>query len=152
MNSNRLSRSRSDRMLGGVCGGLGKYLGIDSNLVRLFFVLFTLTGGFGVLLYLALWLIFPVDDQVIEGSGRPFDPSDFSDRAREMGADFRQAMHSSNPNAAKILGIGLVIVGVVFLVQNLNIPWLRWLRTDLFWPALLILAGAALVFRAVKKE
>jgi hypothetical protein len=45
-----------------------------------------------------------------------------------------------------------VIVGVVFLVQNLNIPWLSWLRTDLFWPALLILAGAALVFRAVKKE
>jgi phage shock protein PspC (stress-responsive transcriptional regulator) len=48
MNTNRLSRSRSDRMLGGVCGGLGKYLGIDSNIVRFFFILFTLTGGFGL--------------------------------------------------------------------------------------------------------
>ncbi len=152
MNTNRLSRSRVDRMLGGVCGGLGRYLGIDSNIVRLFFVLFTLTGGFGVLLYLALWLILPVDDETIEGSGQPFGPADIGDRARGMGTDLRQAMHNSNPNAAKILGIGLVVVGVVYLLQSLNIPWLRWLRTDIFWPALLILAGAALVFRAVKKE
>ena len=127
MNTNRLARSRLDRMLGGVCGGLGKYLGIDSNLVRLFFVLFTLTGGFGVLLYLALWLIFPVEDDVEAMSGKPFEPSDFGDRAREMGADVRQAMRNSNPNAAKILGIGLVVVGTIFLVQNLNIPWLSWL-------------------------
>lgn len=152
MNTSRMSRSRADRMLGGVCGGLGKYLGINSNLVRLFFVLFTLTGGFGVLLYLVLWLIFPASDEAVEESGRPFDPSDFGERAREMGADFRQAVHHSNPNAAKLLGIGLVIVGAIFLVQNLNIPWLSWLRTDIFWPALLILAGAALVFRAVKKD
>jgi phage shock protein PspC (stress-responsive transcriptional regulator) len=134
-----------------VCGGLGKYLGIDANLVRLFFVLFKLTGGFGVLLYLALWLIFTADDEAAEGSGQPFEPPDFGKRAHEMGADLRQAVHNSNPNAAKILGIGLVIVGAVFLVQNLNIPWLSWLRTDIFWPALLILAGAALVFRAIKK-
>jgi phage shock protein C len=151
MNTNRLSRSRADRMLGGVCGGLGRYLGIDSNIVRLFFVLFTLTGGFGVLLYLALWLILPVDDATFENSGQSFGPSDFGDRARGMGEDLRQAMHNSNPNAAKILGIGLVVVGVIFLVQSLNIPWLAWLRTDIFWPALLILAGAALVFRAIKK-
>lgn len=152
MNTNRLSRSRSDRMLGGVCGGLGKYLGIDSNIVRFFFILFTLTGGFGVLLYLALWLIIPADDETTEVSGRPFDAAEFGNRARGMGADLRQAMHNSNPNAAKILGIGLVVAGAVFLIQNLNIPWLSWLRTDIFWPALLILAGAALVFRAIKKD
>lgn len=152
MNTNRISRSRLDRMLGGVCGGLGRYLRIDSNLVRLFFVLFTLTGGFGVLLYFALWLIIPVEDSAAESSGRPFEPGDLGDRAREMGADMRQAFRFSNPNAAKILGIGLLIVGVVSLLQALNIPWLRWLRTDIFWPALLILAGAALVFRAIKKD
>jgi phage shock protein C len=152
MNTNRISRSRADRMLGGVCGGLGRYLGIDSNLVRLFFVLFTLTGGFGVLLYMALWLIIPVEDSAAESSGRPFEPGDLGDRAREMGADLRQAVRMSNPNAAKILGIGLVLVGVIYLVQAINIPWLRWLRTDIFWPALLILAGAALVFRAIKKD
>jgi phage shock protein C len=139
-------------MLGGVCGGLGRYLNIDSNIVRLFFVIFTLTGGFGVLLYLALWLILPVDDESIQGSGQPFGASDIGDRARGMGDDLRQAMHNSNPNSAKILGIGLVVVGAVFLVQNLNIPWLHWLRTDIFWPALLILAGAVLVFRAFRKS
>jgi uncharacterized protein (DUF983 family) len=101
---------------------------------------------------LALWLIIPADDETTEVSGRPFDAAEFGNRARGMGADLRQAMHNSNPNAAKILGIGLVVAGAVFLIQNLNIPWLSWLRTDIFWPALLILAGAALVFRAVKKD
>ncbi len=152
MNTNRLTRSRVDRMLGGVCGGLGRYLGIDSNLVRLFFVLFTLTGGFGVLLYLVLWLILPAEDSVEASSGRPFAPSDFNERTREMGADMRQAFHNSNPNAARIFGIGLLVIGVIFLIQALNIPWLHWLRSDVVWPALLILAGAALVVRAMRKD
>jgi phage shock protein C len=47
-------------MLGGVCGGLGEFFGIDPTLVRLFFVLLALLGGHGVLIYLILWLIVPV--------------------------------------------------------------------------------------------
>lgn len=56
----KLYRSRSDQMLGGVCGGLGEYLGLDSTLVRLFFVLATLFSGTGGLLYLILWMIVPL--------------------------------------------------------------------------------------------
>jgi phage shock protein C len=114
MNTNRLSRSRVDRMLGGVCGGLGRYLNIDSNIVRLFFVIFTLTGGFGVLLYLALWLILPVDDETIEASGQPFGPSDIGDRARGMGDDLRQAMRNSNPIHLKSLGLAWWLSGRSF--------------------------------------
>ncbi len=54
-----LRRSLGDRILGGVCGGLGRYFDIDSALVRLGWVLFTLMGGSGVLAYLLAWLIIP---------------------------------------------------------------------------------------------
>jgi len=68
MQGKRLVRSRSDRMLGGVCGGLGEYLGIDPTLVRLFFVLLTFGEGIGVMLYLLLWLLIPAEGSERTGS------------------------------------------------------------------------------------
>jgi phage shock protein PspC (stress-responsive transcriptional regulator) len=56
---NALRRSRTDRWLGGVCGGLAVATGVDAWVWRLMFVLFTLTFGFGALLYLLLWLFVP---------------------------------------------------------------------------------------------
>ncbi len=55
----RLYRSQRDRMLGGVCGGLGEYLGLDPTIIRLIFILLALLGGHGILLYLILWLVIP---------------------------------------------------------------------------------------------
>jgi phage shock protein C len=56
----KLYRSRTDRMISGVCGGLGKYLGIDPTLIRLVFVLLLLFGiGSGLILYVILMFIVP---------------------------------------------------------------------------------------------
>jgi phage shock protein C len=55
----RLTRSESDRMVAGVCGGLGEHFGIDPTLVRIVFVILAVFGGSGLVLYLALWLIVP---------------------------------------------------------------------------------------------
>lgn len=53
-------RSRSDRMVGGVCGGLARMLGADAALVRILLVAATLLGfGTGAVIYLACWLIVP---------------------------------------------------------------------------------------------
>ncbi|WP_312511132.1 PspC domain-containing protein [Massilia sp.] len=54
-----LRRSRLDRWLGGVCGGLARTYGLESWVWRLIFVLFVLTFGFGVLIYLLLWVFIP---------------------------------------------------------------------------------------------
>ena len=55
----RLYRSRTDRMIAGVAGGLGEYLNIDSTVVRLLFVFFFLAGGSGFLVYLVMMLVVP---------------------------------------------------------------------------------------------
>jgi phage shock protein C len=55
-----LRRSRSDRMVAGVCGGLGKFFGIDPVWFRLGFVIAAIPGGFpGILAYLICWIIVP---------------------------------------------------------------------------------------------
>ncbi|TET34270.1 MAG: PspC domain-containing protein [Anaerolineales bacterium] len=55
----KLYRSNDQRMLGGVCGGLGEYFNTDPTIVRLLFVAFALVAGGGLLLYLILWLLIP---------------------------------------------------------------------------------------------
>lgn len=58
--SHKLFRSRKDRFIAGVCGGLGEHFGIDSVWIRLIFILCTLLGGAAVLIYLILWAIVPL--------------------------------------------------------------------------------------------
>ena len=54
-----LTRSETNRMVAGVCGGLGEHFGIDPTIVRIVFVLLAVFGGSGIVLYLVLWLIVP---------------------------------------------------------------------------------------------
>jgi phage shock protein PspC (stress-responsive transcriptional regulator) len=64
-----LRRPVHDRMLAGVCSGVARYLGVDTNLVRIGFVLLAFVGGAALPLYLAGWLLMPEDgaEQSIAG-------------------------------------------------------------------------------------
>lgn len=55
----RLYRSGKERILGGVCGGLGEYFDVDPTIVRLLWILFIFAFGTGILAYLVAWLIVP---------------------------------------------------------------------------------------------
>lgn len=55
----KLYRSRKDRSIAGVCGGLAEYFDIDSTWVRLLFILFFFLGGSAFLIYIVMWLIVP---------------------------------------------------------------------------------------------
>jgi phage shock protein C len=57
----RLHRSRTEKMIAGVCGGLAEYLDVDPTLVRVVWVFVSLLAGVGVLLYLIMWVIMPLD-------------------------------------------------------------------------------------------
>lgn len=59
MSGNKLYRSRDEKMLGGVCGGLAVYLDLDVTLIRVLWVLATLLGGSGLIAYVVLWIIIP---------------------------------------------------------------------------------------------
>ena len=59
VDNRRLYRSRTDRMISGVCGGLGEYLNIDPTVVRLLFALSLLIGGTGLLVYVVMLIVVP---------------------------------------------------------------------------------------------
>ena len=59
MRMKRLYRSGRDKILGGVCGGIGEYLRIDPTIIRLIWVIAALVYGTGIMLYIILWIIIP---------------------------------------------------------------------------------------------
>jgi len=67
MNNKRLYRSQSEKMIAGVCGGLGDYMSLDPTVVRLIFILLFIMGGQGLLVYIILWLTMPLEpEQILE--------------------------------------------------------------------------------------
>jgi len=122
----RLYRSREDYWIAGVCGGLGRYFEVDSNLIRLAFALLAAWNGLGVLLYLVTVLIVP-EEPVREIAVSPAVPPETPDDGRRL----------------RMIGWLLVIGGVYLLFQNLRlfIPVVQ----DQVFPVVLILGGLVLL-------
>lgn len=59
----RLYRSRTERMIGGVCGGLAQYFNIDPTIVRLIFLLLLFAGGAAFLIYIIMWIVVPLEPE-----------------------------------------------------------------------------------------
>ncbi len=94
----RLFRSRTDRMIGGVCGGLGNYFSVDPSLIRLAFVLLLVFGGSGFLLYLILWIVLPDEGRSYtspEETTRA-NAQEIAGRARQFGQDIKTAFGGSS--------------------------------------------------------
>ena len=150
---NRLYRSKTDVILGGVCSGLGKYLHIDPTLVRLFFIIITLAGGVGVLAYIILWIVVPEEETVAQtGNPEVLTNEGLKNRAGEMRDEFVDAVRKPNPNAIKLIGIGLVLYGGYLILKELHLPWLSWLSNGVVWAIVLIAVGILLVLRVARKD
>lgn len=121
----RLYRSTSDRVIGGVSGGLAEYFALDPVWFRIGFVVLALGGGSGVLIYLLMWLVIP---PAPEGYAAP---------ATERGT----------LTGAAVVGVVLVIVGTIALVNTIS-PWMgRYV-----WPIIFLLGGVALIFGGLDRD
>lgn len=128
MRAQRLTRNLTDRVLGGVCGGLGAYVGVNPWWVRALFVILGLfTAGTGVLIYLALWFILPAQTLA--------DIPTQADRERRV----------SLPETVVLVGIGVIIMGLIILARNLGI--LSGTGGDAFLPLVVIGFGFVLLIK-----
>jgi phage shock protein C len=121
----RLYRSRTQKVLGGVCGGLGDYFSMDPVWFRVGFVALALGGGSGVLIYLLMWLIVPEE------------PEGYTPSPAAKG----------ELNGAAVVGIVLMFVGTIALVNTVA-PWLG----QYFWPVILVVGGLALVMGGLNRD
>lgn len=129
----RLHRSRDNRVIAGVCGGIGEYFGIDAVLVRIGFVLLVFAGGLGILAYILGWIFISEEPDW----GRSDPESTFERAVAAAGVEPR--------GGAVVLGLVFVGLGILFL---LDVAWPDFLSWDYLWPLALIAVGAAIVLRA----
>lgn len=129
MQQARLLRSETDKMLGGVCGGLADYLNIDPVLVRLAFVVLVLASGLGLVVYLLLWAIMPAPSQAQPAI-----------RVMDEGVSDPAQLKSRFSPAATV-GIVLILFGGFFLLSQMG-----WVNSA-FWPLVLIGAGLFYLIR-----
>jgi phage shock protein C len=120
----RLYRSRTDRMLGGVAGGLGRYFGVDPVLVRLAWVALAFSG-IGVLAYIVAWIIVP-EEPIGEITEQPADPPPHQSRNDRTGARI-------------VFGSVLIAIGSLLLLD-----WVLPGLDKLLWPLAIIAAGVGL--------
>lgn len=121
----RLYRSTAQRVIAGVCGGLGEYFGVDPIWFRIGFVVLALGGGSGILIYLVLWLVIqPAPDGHVSptpGQGAP--------------------------TGAAVVGAVFMIVGTIALANTIA-PWVG----QYIWPVVFVLVGLALVMGGLNRD
>jgi phage shock protein C len=109
----RLYKSRRDRIIDGVCGGIGEYLGVDPTIVRIIFLLLFFMGGVGLILYIAGMLIIPVNPEHKE--------------AAEVKAKKRPLR---GRGVLFVIGLLLVFIGFGLLLENFGWPVWHFLKVS----------------------
>jgi phage shock protein PspC (stress-responsive transcriptional regulator) len=173
MNHRHLYRSRDDRMLAGVAGGLAELWDADPSFVRIVWALLVvLTGGIALVVYIVMAIVVPEEGDIpavgpaatdastagtnpAQSPGTPPAGAPNSDwrqtrnEARMRAREARAAWRSSHPrdrSAAVVIGVLLVLIGTWFLVRE-YLPTIDW---DWFWPIVLIVLGVLVLVVAVR--
>jgi phage shock protein C len=151
----KLYRSTTDKMLGGVAGGLAEYFDIDSTLVRVLFIVVVFLGGGGIIAYIILWIVVPQKPYELpknpvsqspqeDESGSNFSPDENKSDSFSMsnGGAVSSMTHSGNKQIW--LAIILMVIGSLLLLDNI-FPRFDF---DHYWPVILIGIGIGLLLKA----
>ena len=142
-NTKRLERSRTNRVIAGVCGGLADYFKIDIALMRVLFVVATICGSFGFWMYVILWIVVP--EEYALGPGN-INENSYDDTIDITPNEAREEKKSVN--GAMIASLILIFIGVMALVDNFTpIAWVWKL-----WPVPLIIIGVILIINSKKNN
>lgn len=165
-------RRGSDRILGGVCSGVAAEFHVDPLWVRLGFVLAAFVHGFGVILYVLLWLLMPepadgavpgrsgfdamtadlrhlwteLRDQIGGPGGSPTAPAP-GDGAPASPAPSGPSVQASRSGGSLYLGLALIGIGVIALANNAG--YIIW---EVWWPGILIGIGVLLLIRNANRK
>ncbi len=139
----RLYRSRTDTIVGGVASGLAGYLNTDPALVRIAWaILVPLTGGAALVAYVVAWMVVPEEPKTAQTLTDPEAPSG------EPALATPTPQRAADGHAGVIVGIGLVLIGLWFLLRE-YLPGFDW---SLEWPLFVVAAGVLILVTSLRRR
>lgn len=146
--SRQLYRSEANRVIGGVCGGIGEYFDIDPIFIRLIFLFLFFYSGSGLLIYMILWLVLPSEHATKQMPSRTVRQNwkEMKSSAKDFVSDMKSGSRTNN--SRRIIGVVIIFFGVVFLLDNFNITAFDYIWR--FWPLLLVVFGLVILIRHEK--
>lgn len=139
MNQKKFERLRTNRVIGGVCSGLGQYFNLDPIIFRFTFIALLLAGGSSIFIYLLLLIIIPNEPYVILSKNEAETAKPMQDSTINVTHLPEQTQDSTN----LLFGLILIAGGVMLLLHNL-VPYFRM---EKLWPAILMIVGIGLIFQ-----
>jgi len=137
----KFQRSRTDRIIFGVCGGLADYFQVDVTLIRVLFILLTLAGSFGFWLYVILAVVTPLEPGNKLAGGHAKDLArEIQENAKKLGAEIQAHGHTTK----NLLGLFVLALGLVLLLQIFFHMMVDW---HLLAPLLIIFLGLFLIIK-----
>ncbi len=145
MKEKKLYRSCDDRLIAGVCGGLGEYFEIDAAIIRLIFALVFFAGGAGLLIYVVAWIIIPSNPNC---GGSQTGAEEIKEKAQDFAKEVKEHVKNRKTlsGSRTIFGLIILLLGIALLVENLfglNI----WQN---FWPIVIIAIGLVIIIKSKK--
>ncbi len=132
----RLYKSRQNKVIDGVCGGIGEYFEVDPTIVRIFWVFLTLLGGSGLFLYIIAMVIMPVNRDDAAAGQSP-------------------SSSAVNPDRRRYWGIVLILIGFFVLIERTELlsgfSWWSFSKTFLF-PVSLIAIGLMFIYAHTRRS
>lgn len=148
----RLYRSRKDKIIAGVCAGIGHYFDIDPVIVRIIAIVLFFWGGSGFIAYIIAMIVIPQEPESLPVSEKK------APRAKTAAIEEKPetSAGSTSSTGALIAGIVLIVLGGIFLLKNFPFFdhyywWFRHQIGHIFWPTLLIVFGTFLIIRGTRK-
>lgn len=148
-----LTRSKTNKVIAGVCGGLGEYFNTDPVLIRLIFVVVTLLGGAGVLAYIVMWIIVPEEGDKSYAEKIKNDIDDKknnkkskSDTGEKIAKEVKEAVSKRKHDGPYIIGAILILLGLMFLAQN----FFSFINFAKLWPLILVVVGLGLLLSSAE--
>ncbi len=147
----KLYRDTNNKMIGGVCAGLAEYFNVDVSIVRIIFLASLVLGGSGGIIYLIMMIVLPKKPYFIN-PGVDYRVPPVGDNFNNPEVDYKMLpfAEKKKSNSAVIAGAVLVVMGTVFLINQLGL--LPHIGFGKVWPVILIAIGLSVIFSPKKKE
>lgn len=139
----RLYRSRTDRMLGGVCGGIAEYFGVDPTLIRLLAVVLIVAGGAAIIAYIIAWIVIPEEPKNLS----------IEEKAEKENVTIPGEKSEERRKDVELIAWILIFVGLIWFCLNFFSLWLpSRFFVRLVFPVALVIVGILLLWERKKEE